>query len=336
MDEIQKQIAKMAREMRVALVPYQELGSIAKQIAELFPAPKVAIPTDLIKVSEQLSKIVAGQAEMNRIALQAVNPKVVQVLKVNPLLERITNTALTDLVNAEYGFAPAIEPIEYLPLNWRASEASPARIIEVASEGWVVADIPDAKTISQLTLALDFEARRELISNRAEEIASEVAFVVGENTDSISSFERDSISEALSSIQAGRFAVAQALSTALFDTKIGSFARNLAGLTYRRNIRTFLDGVLRHQRNSSTVVHDLLGLVAFVSSADIAWAKYNEDNGHPGEAYNRHATIHRANREQYNLVNAMTATMLATSACIEYAKLKDADLRGQINFTSTQ
>lgn len=196
-----------------------------------------------------------------------------------------------------------------LPPNWR--NLGPGwefqRLFEITEAGYPTAWVPRAEVLQQLIDAPDNDWSTVFETHSSEVIADCIAVV-----DEIDSVELADLTvllrEAADIGREGKFAAAQALAAAVFDTVLRhTIVPEKINGYYKRVKTEILD---RHENAS---IAELRWGLAHIPAV-IALKMFDQSKGDAVPDYfNRHASAHAAGRVQYTSANAIVALALATS-----------------------
>jgi hypothetical protein len=208
--------------------------------------------------------------------------------------------------------------------NW-PFEVSVNGLLHLAdAEGLPVAWVPDPDTLRQWLRAPDYDARIDLLEVRAHPVLTHSRQVLSEVTTCELSALRALLEEAELLARRGYTSGSQALATVALTTLIEQTLGSSLGAARRRTDtwrRTAGESVqCSHGSQSTTHVG--------AAAANLAYTAALAQN-HPPEAvpsrYNRHASVHRAGREQYTPANALIAYLLAVSLLRQSHSDRDAN-----------
>lgn len=336
MDEFQKQLNDVAKQVRLATIPFEAISEISRSFADKFPKPEDLVSKELRSVMKRMAKLASEQSEMHLALSKSITPQAFPTINVAPIVDSLAKMVIAKQITDLLETGHAQPAADYIPENWRGAKLAPASVFEIANEGWVVTSVPSSSTLEALVAAADRFSRRGVHQHELSLITQFTTDQLARQESVVKPLEFDLIMKSLSLLTHGDWKPAQTMSSVIFDSRMSAFVRDLQvpNLRFPGNVWGMLEALITNHSSAASPLSDLHGFVAFILSSREAWRPYHYDLGYEGEHYNRHASIHRPNAAQYNEVNALVATMLATAAVLSYAQLqRDVGVRVAENLT---
>lgn len=197
------------------------------------------------------------------------------------------------------------------PENWRGERLRRLDMLTVMEEGIPLVWTPPADVIHDLLDAPDAPARRKVLEQQAAAVLEHCRTVLTDVHRHDLTAEVGFLNDCLDSIDSGKRAAAQVLSSSVLDTVLRAMVR--ADTSLQNSQGGFNFKVLAAQLPKATPDTLVGQFRAYCINTSIHKA-YEPYFGPPvPEEYNRHATAHAAGPTQITLANALAAVMLAVA-----------------------
>lgn len=188
------------------------------------------------------------------------------------------------------------------PGNWEG-ELDHEKLTELAAAGWPVAWVPRWTVLCQLIDAGDDDARHQVLLNSKALLLEDCEAALLEVVSDDLRFYVDMAMEVVADVRDGRFMTSQAASAALSDTVCQRVWR-LGGRDVQKHAG----------RDPSEYPWRRYVWALCIVAVAAAFSTFRTEKGDPVPTrYNRHATIHSADPEQYTEANCLCALLTAVS-----------------------
>jgi hypothetical protein len=203
-----------------------------------------------------------------------------------------------------------------LPANWPRPIPSTDRMEEVLEkDGIPIVHIPRAEIVQAIVDADDYDARIEVIEERADDIAVDCsAALAGEFDDGLEK-QIPLVRKAIEAYQAEHFEAAQALAVSVCDKYLKMMfppeptpRKKLRRIGYAEMAEKLVIG--ESEDTSATWAFNIGYALAPAVQFLVDWRP--EDGEEPPSRLSRHVSIHFASTDHMNKLNATVAIMLAT------------------------
>ncbi len=224
--------------------------------------------------------------------------------QVAPVIDAYARPDLSALVST---LGTVVEQLaKYLPPNWRGADIPDLTLVQsiAEDEGIALIHVPRASTVTSLLAAPNASARRALLEERSESIASDCWAIANGMTTARGRSHGVFLAHAIDALNAGHVEASQALSTNIIDT-LGS--EYVVPATFGHKWATIMSRNTRKMRLAASLRTSLVLLP--LASAYVSYAPGDES---PTE-FSRHATSHGVSPQQYTPANAVIALMCAAS-----------------------
>lgn len=203
-----------------------------------------------------------------------------------------------------------------LPPNWPRPIPSTERMEEVLEkDGIPIVHIPRAEIVRAIVDADDYDARIEIIGERADDIAVDCSIALTADFDDGLEEQIPLVRRAIEAYQAGHFEAAQALAVSVCDTYLKMMfppeptpKKKLRRIGYVEMAEKLALGT--SEEASATWVFNIGYALAPAVQFLVDWRP--EDGAEPPDRLSRHVSIHFASTDHMNRLNATVAIMLAT------------------------
>lgn len=207
-----------------------------------------------------------------------------------------------------------------LPANWPRPIPSADRMEEVLErDGIPIVHIPRAEIVQAIVDADDYNARIEVIKERADDIAVDCSAALARQFDDGLAKQIPLVRKAIETYRAGHVEAAQALAVSACDTYLKMMfppepttRKKLRRIGYAEMAEKLAIG--NSEDASATWAFNIGYALAPVVQFLVDWRP--EDGEEPPSRPSRHVSIHFASTDHMNKLNATVAIMLATGMSI--------------------